>query len=202
MPTLSLLLPVLLPVLLLSGCGDENQDVGQDRGLPGGGEPTVEEPASTRGLGPDLAWEDLTPADCQPITPFAPDDVDDIADDDPRAIALLEELRETWATAPVVQSLEGRSVRLSGLVVPLTTVDGMLSDFLLVPYFGACIHVPPPPPNQTVHVVTGEDVAYRGELFDTVWVQGTLRVERFRSEHGEAGYRIDASGVSPYPEGG
>jgi len=202
MPKQSLLLPTLLLALLLGGCGGESQDVGQERSAPGDGERTAQEPAPTPNLGPDLTWKDLRPADWQPMTPFAPDDVDDIADDDPRALALFEALRKTWEKAPVVQALDGRSVRLSGLVVPLTTVDGMIREFLLVPYFGACIHVPPPPPNQTVRVVTGPDGGYRGELFDTVWVQGTLEVERFRSEHGEAGYRIDAVSVSPYPESG
>jgi hypothetical protein len=60
--------------------------------------------------------------------------------------------------------------------------------------------VPPPPPNQTVYVVTSEDGAYRGELFDTVWVEGVMHIETFDSDLGSAGYRIDAVRVSPYEE--
>ena len=75
-----------------------------------------------------------------------------------------------------------------------------IQEFLLVPYFGACIHTPPPPANQTAYVVTGKHNAYEGELFDTVWVTGTIRVERSSNELGDAGYRIDASTVEPYYE--
>ena len=75
-----------------------------------------------------------------------------------------------------------------------------IDQFLLVPYYGACIHVPPPPANQTVHVVTRDGKAYRGELFDAVWVTGTLRVEPLSSDLAEAGYRLENATVAPYEE--
>jgi hypothetical protein len=73
-----------------------------------------------------------------------------------------------------------------------------IDQFLLVPYFGACIHVPPPPANQIVHVVMREGKAFEGELFDTVWVSGTMQVERLSNELGDAGYRLDNATVTPY----
>jgi hypothetical protein len=73
-----------------------------------------------------------------------------------------------------------------------------LGEFLLVPYYGACIHVPPPPANQTVHVVTAKGGEYHGGLFDTVWVSGTLKTQSPSSELGEAGYRLEAVRVEPY----
>jgi uncharacterized protein len=73
-----------------------------------------------------------------------------------------------------------------------------MSEFLLVPYYGACIHVPPPPANQTIHVVAPAGLEYGGELFDTVWVTGTIRVMRSSSDLAEAGYRIDVSEIEPY----
>jgi hypothetical protein len=91
-------------------------------------------------------------------------------------------------------------IRLPGFVVPLDMDATEMREFLLVPYFGACIHVPPPPSNQTVYVVTADGAAYRGDMFDTVWVEGTMHIERFSNELGEAGYRIDAVSVSPYEE--
>ncbi len=87
-------------------------------------------------------------------------------------------------------------MRLPGFVVPLETDATEIAEFLLVPYFGACIHVPPPPANQTVHVLTADGAAYRGELFDTVWVEGRMHVTPFSNELGDAGYRIDDAEVS------
>jgi hypothetical protein len=193
----------------MAGCGRESGDTAGQAGssTPAGGDAgtlTPEELAAAPGdgqnLGPDLEWDDLIPADWRPDKLFEQYDVDNIDDDDPRADELFDKLRDLWAEAPVVDALDGRRVRLPGFVVPLTTDATEIREFLLVPYFGACIHVPPPPPNQTVYVITEADGAYRGELFDTVWVEGTMRVERFTDDLGEAGYRIDAVSVSPYEE--
>ena len=88
--------------------------------------------------------------------------------------------------------------QVTGFVVPLDTDATRVGELLLVRYYDACIHVPPPPANQTVHVVTAEGLEYGGGLFDTVWVSGTLKVESCSSELADAGYRIDAARVEPY----
>ena len=124
--------------------------------------------------------------------------VDELADDDPRAQELMEKLQALWQQAPVVPELDGKRIRLPGFVVPLEAEAEAMGEFLLVPYYGACIHVPPPPANQTVHVVTAKGGEYHGGLFDTVWVNGTLKVERLSNELADAGYRIDAVLVEPY----
>ena len=112
----------------------------------------------------------------------------------------MEKLKALWAEAPVVPALDGQRIRLPGFVVPLDFDATEITEFLLVPYFGACIHVPPPPPNQTVLVVTADGAPFRGGLFDTVWVEGRMQVEHFGSELGDAGYRIDGATISPYEE--
>ena len=68
----------------------------------------------------------------------------------PRANELMERIQDLWKQAPVVESLHGRRVKLPGFVVPLDwNNDGSdLNEFLLVPYYGACIHVPPPLPTR------------------------------------------------------
>ncbi len=197
---LAILLFVAELTLLLAGCGGEPEQ--ETAGRPSDAGLTSEELAADIELGRALQWDDLIPADWRPETLFEQYDIDNIDDDDPRADALFDKLQELWAKAPVVQELDGREVRLPGFVVPLTMDAVEIREFLLVPYFGACIHVPPPPSNQTVYVVTTDGAAYRGELFDTVWVEGTMHIERFSNELGEAGYRIDATNVSPYEEEG
>ncbi len=147
-----------------------------------------------------IEWDDLVPADFSFEELLKDYDVDNLADDDPRALELFDKLMALWKDAPVVEALDGQVVRLPGFVVPLEGDGRRVEEFLLVPYYGACIHVPPPPANQTVHVMAqGRDVRIRG-LFDTVWVTGIIRVEHKSSELAESGYQIHAIEVTPYDE--
>ncbi|MEA1049504.1 DUF3299 domain-containing protein [Lamprobacter modestohalophilus] len=185
------LLIILLP-LLLSGCGDDDREEGLSKQ-----ELALEAPD---GSAVEISWDDLIPADWQPEALMEEYDAENLSDEDPRAQELMDKLKALWAEAPVVEALNDRLVRLPGFVVPLENDEDSISEFLLVPYFGACIHVPPPPANQTILVTTPADQPYVGALFDTVWVEGRMHVEPFRDELGDAGYRIEATGVSLYEE--
>lgn len=152
----------------------------------------------------EIDWDALIPEDWDPdqlLEGLSADGVslDDIQDEDPRAEVIMGRLMELWQQAPVVTALDGKPVKLPGFVVPVEFGLDAMSEFLLVPYYGACIHVPPPPVNQIVHVTLGEGGTYRGGVFDTVWVSGVLRVERFSSEIADAGYRLEAFEIAPYP---
>ena len=146
----------------------------------------------------EINWDALIPKDWQPEKLLEQYKVDEISDDDPRAQQFLDRLKVLWSEAPVVPALEGQRVKLPGFVVPLEMDAKEIDQFLLVPYFGACIHVPPPPSNQTVYVQVREGMGFKGELFDTVWVTGTMRIERLSSELAEAGYRLENATVTPY----
>ncbi len=145
-----------------------------------------------------IDWDALIPEDWQPETLMRDVDIDNLSDDDPRAQQLLDKLKALWDEAPVVPTLEGQRVKLPGFVVPLEMDATKIDQFLLVPYYGACIHIPPPPANQTIHVVTREGKAFEGQLFDAVWVTGTMRVERISSDLAEAGYRLEDASVVRY----
>ncbi|RYH06920.1 DUF3299 domain-containing protein [Tropicimonas sp. IMCC6043] len=86
-------------------------------------------------------------------------------------LAIMEK-REAAASA-VNEDLVGTSVRLPGYVLPLQFKDRKAVEFLLVPTVGACIHTPPPPANQIVHVVYPEGIEVNG-LFTPVWITGTM----------------------------
>ena len=161
-----------------------------DAGSEGGGQ---ESDAVT-----ELEWDALIPEEWQPDKIMARYNVDGLEDDDPRAQELMEKLQALWKKAPVVRDLDGKQVKLPGFVVPLDMDGQKTGEFLLVPYYGACIHVPPPPANQTVHVVADAGREYRGGLFDPVWVSGILKVESSSSDLAEAGYRLEATQVEPY----
>lgn len=148
-----------------------------------------------------INWDVLMPRDWSPesyLNWLEAEGIDALGDEDPRAIALMEQLTAEWAKAPLVDEIDGRRVRLPGFVVPVEWSEQEMWGFLLVPYFGACIHTPPPPANQTIYVVMPEGEVYKGGLFDTVWVTGTIHALTDRSARAAAGYRIDAERVAPY----
>jgi hypothetical protein len=122
-----------------------------------------------------------------------------LSDADPRAATLLKKLREAWDNAPTNPALEGQGVRIPGFVVPLEEGKDGMKGFLLVPYFGACIHSPPPPANQIIHVLPKTPVPGLRSM-DPVWVSGPLVAARTDTYMGAGGYRIEAQKVEPYNE--
>lgn len=147
----------------------------------------------------DISWDDLIPADWKPEELFKDFDFAELTDNDPRALELMKKLREEWDRAPVVQALNGQRVRIPGFVVPLDNEGGAIRDFLLVPYFGACIHTPPPPANQLIHVQPDKPVPGKWNMAP-VWVSGELAVERYDSDLGNAGYRLRGVRVEEFKE--
>ncbi len=146
----------------------------------------------------EIKWEALVPADWEPMDEFRDvQELGELPDSDPRVQALYDRLRKVWDEAPVVESLDGRDVKIPSFVVPLESGDKGLREFLLVPYFGACIHIPPPPANQIIHVRA--DPPVKGfQTMSTVWVSGTLGLARARSEMGTSGYSMKAARVERY----
>ena len=107
----------------------------------------------------------------------------------------------------VVEALNGQQVRIPGYFLPLELSDTKVTEFLLVPYIGACIHVPPPPPNQIVHVRTPKKKGYSSKnLYEPVWVTGVITeksmVKDLYLSDGSAGvnigYTMQAKRIEPY----
>ena len=146
----------------------------------------------------EITWDDLVPADWDPLKQFQGMNLGALGDADPRAQQMLKKMREVWDNAPVNAKMDGRKVRLPGYVVPLEENAAGMTEFLLVPYFGACIHTPPPPANQIVHVLPKAGTKLKS--MDVVWVDGTLKAQRSDSGMGVSGYRLDAEAVIPYVE--
>ena len=101
-------------------------------------------------------------------------------------------------TFNTVDALDGETVALPGYVLPFDfSGSGEVSRFLLVPFVGACIHVPPPPPNQLVYVTSEEAVPVSG-LWDAVIVTGVMRTARQDSEIADAAYTLELTDISAY----
>ena len=160
------------------------------------------QPAPKAGPGgfTELRWDELVPKGWDPMKGLRDKGISNpgsLIDGDPKTQALMDQMRETWDNAPTEPSLDGARVKLPGYLVPLEESAAGHTEFLLVPYFGACIHTPPPPANQIVLVVPAKPAPGLRSM-DTVWVSGVLKTVRGSSAMGSTGYRLDATRVEPY----
>ncbi len=144
-----------------------------------------------------IVWEDLAP----PLSPAAQGAVarlnatiDTMTDTEiDEALALIGENGDV-----LTESLDGEAVSLEGYLVPLDFETDAARSFVLVPYMGACIHVPPPPPNQIVFVRYEEGIPMT-VLEDAIWtpfrITGTLRAAPAETELADVGYQMTAGGI-------
>lgn len=95
-----------------------------------------------------------------------------------------------------LKSLDGKTVKVPGFMVPLEDNMRKVSEFLLVPSPQACIHVPPPPPNQMVYVKMEDHGAE--PAYGPIWVYGTLHLKSQRHQYGEASFSLTGLRTTPY----
>ena len=129
----------------------------------------------------EITWDDLLPPGIAYPEIIGEGEMDIVADTwnpvyDENAVKLNE-------------ALDGKRVRLPGYIIPLVMDATGVTDFLLVPYVGACIHVPPPPPNQLVFV-TAQPPWPSDKLWDAVWVTGQMSTKLQSTDLGQTGYEI------------
>jgi hypothetical protein len=165
----------------------------------GAAEPARPASAPTAAGPRTVTWDDLVPKDWNPMKQFRETNLNALSDADPRATEMLRRLRETWDKAPTNPAVEDQAIRIPGYVVPLDESKAGMREFLLVPYLGACIHTPPPPANQIIHVKT--DKPAKGlRMMDAIWLSGRIRSFRSDTAMGVSGYRMEAAGIEPYTE--
>ncbi|MEZ5500382.1 MAG: DUF3299 domain-containing protein [Steroidobacteraceae bacterium] len=138
-----------------------------------------------------IEWEDLLPAQSRDKPAGPPPVVHDyLGEAGPAAQQTLN--------FDVNEDLAGKLVKLPGFIVPLDVgKNGKVSEFFLVPYFGACIHVPPPPPNQIVYVTMRDGIAL-DSIYEAYWLTGKLTVTRKSTRLGAAAYSLAASQIEIY----
>ena len=147
----------------------------------------------------EINWDALIPADWDPVKALKKLDLAKLKDSDPKAMEAMEQIKAEWNAAPIEARMDGARVRIAGFVVPLGTNLDRVKEFILVPYFGACIHVPPPPANQMIHVFPKEPLR-NAMIMGPVWVSGTLKAWLSDTSFGAVGYRMQADRVEPYKE--
>lgn len=149
-----------------------------------------------------IGWSDLVPADARKDL-FNPAKVDHSKGPErPRSSPLgTQDSLDTASSAPAaptVSTYDNRQIKMPGYVVPVDyDKDGRIIRFFLVPYFGACTHVPAPPTNQIVYVRYPQGFQ-PAALYEPFWVTGTLKVEAIHSELAESGYSMNGIKIEPY----
>lgn len=140
----------------------------------------------------ELDWTELMPPEDLALLENMP--VADHEGDEP--VTLPEEIME----GNIRPELDGTPLRIPGFIVPLQVNDDQkITEFFLVPYFGACIHVPAPPPNQITHVTYAP--GYNPDaLYHPFWIQGVLHTDKVSNDVADASYVMDAVLVEPYQE--
>ncbi len=150
-----------------------------------------------------IAWPDLMPKTILPEDlDFGGDSASADQSTDPGLGGIVQHgmtpaLPGTIGPTDVVEELNDVEVKIAGYVLPLDFEATTVREFLLVPYVGACIHVPPPPPNQIIYV-TSEDGVEVGGLFEPMWITGKLAISSFSNELADVGYTMTLNDSEPY----
>ncbi len=221
----SLSFTLILAASLGVGCSDENReaerasdaqttvasDPNADISAPG--EPAASAEQATVDYR-EVKWEELIPQEDLDALLNPPDyyamipegsDEDVFPTEEPLTIdgpasAEMARYQQALQSAKIKPEFDQQQVRIPGFVVPLEFDDDQtITRFLLVPYFGACMHLPPPPPNQVIYAnfPDGFQVEF---LYDPVYIEGELRTLPEDTERGNAAYSMNVARVSAYEE--
>ena len=158
-----------------------------------------------------VEWADLIPPEVLEILLNPPSYIaeiedgsaeDQIASQMKNTLAEEEEdaYRRALASTDVNPSMDGQKIRIPGFVVPLEFDEGQtISQFFLVPYFGACLHMPPPPPNQIILVDAPEGVQMSA-LYEPFWLEGEVSTMITENDMAKSAYAMQLHKLSPYSE--
>jgi uncharacterized protein len=141
-----------------------------------------------------IDWIELVPADKRAtFDPAPPPPAHDYLTGESGGLAAQQPLDFS-----VNMELEGKEIRIPGFVVPLELDDaGNVTEFFLVPYFGACIHVPPPPPNQMLYVRMKQGIKL-DSMYSAYWITGKLSARTRATRLGSAAYMLAGTEFEEY----
>jgi hypothetical protein len=146
----------------------------------------------------DITWDMLLPEGWSVEKVLENLNLDALGDNDPKAREAMKKIREMWDNAPANPKFDKRRVSIAGFVVPLDGEREKTREFLLVPYFGACIHAPAPPANQVIHVKVkaGNTVT----LSPASLISGTIRTVRADTKMAVTGYEMTIDKAEPFKQ--
>ena len=199
-PVFRSLLFCLSVVLICSGCVDSGAE-----------ESVASEPV----VYDTIEWVDLMPAGDLDALMNPPEALNNIVDGSPQdnlqgglnpqqgSIAdqiAMQQYQQALVSMQVVPEFNQRHIRLAGFVVPVEFDDDQqIFSFFLVPYFGACLHMPPPPPNQIIYGRFPEGFTIES-LYQPYWVEGQIKTEIVENDTATSAYVMDIATVGIYQD--
>lgn len=144
----------------------------------------------------ELQWSDLVPAGYEPEKILVKYEkeikrLDELSEYSEEGFAIVKRIQAELDQAPANDKWEGKWIKLAGFIAPLEFKTDDVKRFLLVPYFGACIHAPPPPIYQTVYVeMTKGQSIHISKANSAFMITGKLILDRTETEIGNAAYHI------------
>ena len=156
-----------------------------------------------------IEWPQLMHKDDLDALLNPPESLDEITDGSPEdqitsqiqqsiEQAVDDRYQQALVSTRIVEAFNGESIRLPGFVVPVAFGKNQeVTQFFLVPYFGACIHMPPPPPNQIIFATYPQGLKQEN-LYDPFWVSGVLKTTLIENEVATAAYAINVEKIEPY----
>ena len=159
----------------------------------------------------DIEWTDLIPPDDLAILLDPPaflletdehNDSDDIKTLQAMSLtdAASKRFLQALESTRIVETFNGKWVKIPGFIVPLATDEKQqVIQFFIVPYFGACLHMPPPPPNQIIFVNASTGIELTS-LYDAFWFEGKLKIDTTDNLLGKSAYSITLHNVYPYED--
>jgi len=158
-----------------------------------------------------IEWTDLMPADDLEALLNPPEDLQEIEDGSAEdlisnqiqaAISQASDSRyqQALSSTNIRPEYDKKRIRIPGFIVPLSFGENnSITEFFVVPYFGACIHVPPPPPNQIIFGKYPEGFKLDA-LYDAFWIEGTLSTSLVENDMATSVYSIDIFQITDYVE--
>ena len=114
--------------------------------------------------------------------------------------SLTDPYQKALVSTDVKKEMNGKAIKIPGFIVPLDfSSEKEIKNFFLVPYFGACIHVPPPPPNQIIYVSSEKPFQLKN-LYDPYWISGTLKTTSVTNDLAIAAYSMVMKTMEIYEE--
>ncbi|MDX1352747.1 MAG: DUF3299 domain-containing protein [Thiomicrorhabdus sp.] len=154
----------------------------------------------------ELNWSDLIPEGFEPeklLEKYEKDlaKLESLPDGSLEGLEIIQRIQAEIDHIPTNSKWDNKWVKLPGYIAPLETQNAAVTRFLLVPYFGACIHVPPPPVNQTVLVdLTPKTPIKLNQVDYPFMVTGKLTLDKTQTDIGNAGYHITNATAEIYKD--
>ena len=200
---------LLLAFLVLTACGDDSSKKAQKEetiktaSAELAKNTILKEEIAVTSKAEEIGWAELIPEGYNPEEAVREylEQLEKLQDGDREAAVIYGKIQAELDNAPVNMALDGKKIKMPGFIAPLENDNGVINEFLLVPYFGACIHSPPPPMNQTVMVKAKKGQGVKSDdSYSPIWITGTLKAVEERTSIGAAGYRIENAVIEPYKD--